>query len=92
MKTITTKQLREDMPNIVRAIKQGNAIKLSYRKQIIGVVQPVNADGNELQRGSAQAISAFLKNTDFGASPQVKNDSRNFEEQMADLRAKDLNK
>ena len=42
MSTITTKQLRDGMAQVVRDLQNGKSVQLSYRHKIIGVLQPVD--------------------------------------------------
>lgn len=78
-KVITTKQLRENMANIVRDLQLGRQIKLSYRHKVIGILQPINH--NEVRepqprRGSPEAIRAALDEIDFDTTPSHFRDSK----------------
>ena len=41
MSIISTKQLRENMPQVIYDLRQGESIQLSYRHSVIGVLQPI---------------------------------------------------
>jgi antitoxin (DNA-binding transcriptional repressor) of toxin-antitoxin stability system len=91
MSTITTKQLRENMPQVVRDLQKGKPIQLSYRHKIIGVLQPAQAIATPLRRGSFTAIQSFLESADFGPIPiDLQTPSLNIKQQIAKLRTHDL--
>lgn len=89
--TITTKQLREQMHQVVRDLAAGKSIRLTYRHKIIGVLQPANPQPIPLRRGSAGAIQNFLHTSSFGPIPsELKNSKLSTKQQMANLRDLDL--
>ena len=91
MTTLTTKQLREQMPEVIRKLRQGESVQLTYRRKVIGTLQPEQTPGKPLRRGSPEAILDFLKHADFGPIPdKLRNDPRSFKEQIAELRDQDL--
>lgn len=92
MDTITTKQLRENMPEVIRTLRSGRPVRLTYRRKPIGTIQP-DQSRTPPQRGSAEAIDqglAALK--DLHVPDAVKNDPRSIKEQLAELRDKKYRK
>jgi antitoxin (DNA-binding transcriptional repressor) of toxin-antitoxin stability system len=91
MTTITTKQLRDDMAQIVRDLQNGKSVQLSYRHKIIGVLQPVSESAKALRRGSSGAIRQFLDTDPFASIPEeLHASSRSFEQEISELRDQDL--
>jgi len=90
MNTITTKQLRENMAQVVRDLKKGNSLELSYRHRVIAVVRPVDPSRSPLRRGSARAVQDFLAHADFGAIPEGLKPQKNFKDEIAVLRQQKL--
>lgn len=89
MRTITTKQLRDNMLQIIDELRVGNSINLSYRHQVIGLLQPVNRPGRALRRGSPEAIRISLQNLQSMLVPNsVQNDFRSIKEQTSVLRSR----
>ena len=89
MSTITTKQLRENMAQVIHDLQLGNSIKLSYRHKVIGVLQPVDAPSQALQRGSPEAIRQGLQNLQSIFVPDsVRHDRRSVKEQISELRSR----
>ncbi len=92
MITISTKQLRQNMAQVVRDLQNGATVQLSYRHKIIGVLEPVAAEPAPERRGSASAIQRFLNSADFGTiSPILRQSNRSFKQELADLRERDIN-
>ena len=88
---INTKQLRENMHQVVRDLAAGKSIQLTYRHRVIGVLQPANAHPVPLHRGSAGAIQNYLHTASFGPIPAALKDSElSAKQQIAKLRARDL--
>lgn len=88
MDTITTKQLRENMSQIIHDLKLGNPIQLSYRHKVIGILQPVDAPSQALRRGSPEAIRHGLKSLRSIVVPDtVRQDPRSVKEQISDYRS-----
>jgi antitoxin (DNA-binding transcriptional repressor) of toxin-antitoxin stability system len=86
MDTLTTKQMRENMPEVIRLLDSGRPVRLTYRHKTIGTIQPAPAAAPP-RRGSAEAVRqglAALK--DLHVPDEVKNDPRNIKEQIAELR------
>lgn len=90
MTTITTKQLREDMPRVVRTLQSGRPITLTYRRQVIGTIQPSDPKAEPLRKGSAAAVLNFLETADFKVAEAVRNDPRSIKEQIAEMRGRDI--
>ena len=87
MTTITTKQLRENMQEVVRELSQGKAIQLSYRRRVIGVIQPQPVSPQPVRRGSPQAVVQGLQGLKNISIPEkLQNDPRSIKEQLADMR------
>ena len=66
MDTITTKQLRENMPEVIRSLQRGRNVQLTYRRKTVGTIQPEQESKREFRRGSSEAILHALKTLDFG--------------------------
>ena len=91
MSIITTKQLRENMSEIMSDLKNGKSVQLSYRRKIIGVLRPVQPAAVPLRRGSAAAVRNFLSTNDFGRIPRnLRASDLSFKQQMKELRRRDL--
>jgi antitoxin (DNA-binding transcriptional repressor) of toxin-antitoxin stability system len=89
MRTITTKQLRDNMSQVIDDLKIGNTISLSYRHKVIGLLQPVDKPGQALRRGSPKAIRQGLKNLKSMMVPiSVQNDSRSLKKQISEIRSR----
>jgi antitoxin (DNA-binding transcriptional repressor) of toxin-antitoxin stability system len=89
MRTITTKQLRDNMSQVIDDLRIGNSISLSYRHKVIGFLQPVDAPGQALRRGTPEAIRRGLQNLQsMMVSNSVQSDSRSVKEQISELRSR----
>lgn len=89
MNTITTKQLRDNMSQVIHDLGLGSSIKLSYRHKVIGILRPVDAPNRALQRGSPEAIRQGLRKLQNVVVPDsVQQDSRSIKEQISELRSK----
>lgn len=89
MSTITTKQLRENMPQVISDLRLGNSIRLSYRHKIIGVLQPVSAPSQALRRGSPESIRQGLQGLrDISVPDTARNNPRSIKEQLQELRSR----
>jgi antitoxin (DNA-binding transcriptional repressor) of toxin-antitoxin stability system len=89
MRTITTKQLRDNMSQVIDDLKIGNTISLSYRHKVIGLLQPVDTPGQALRRGSPEAIRQGLQNLKSMMVPvSVQNDSRSLKKQISEMRSR----
>lgn len=89
MSTITTKQLRENMPQVISDLQKGKSIQLSYRHRIIGILQPAQSSPLPLRRGTQEAISQGLEALQDIHVPEVlRDDSRSMKERLADLRGR----
>jgi antitoxin (DNA-binding transcriptional repressor) of toxin-antitoxin stability system len=89
MSTITTKQLRDNMSQVIHDLSLGNSIQLSYRHKVIGVLQPINAPSQALQRGSPEAIRQGLRSLqDIVVPDSVQHDPRSIKEQISELRSR----
>jgi antitoxin (DNA-binding transcriptional repressor) of toxin-antitoxin stability system len=91
MSTITTKQLRDDMANVVRELQKGKSVQLSYRHKVIGTLQPAARPGAAMRRGSAGAVQRFLSTSPFRGAPQrLQASTKSFKQEIAELRDNDL--
>lgn len=91
MATITTKQLRNDMAQVVRDLQNGKSIQLSYRHKVIGVLQPVGESPKALRRGSSNAVQQFLDVATFGSIPKrLQTSSKSFKQEISEFRDHDL--
>ena len=89
MNTITTKQLRDNMSQVIHDLGLGKSIQLSYRHKVIGVLQPVDAPSQALRRGSPEAIRQGLRSLqDIVVPDSVQHDPRSIKEQVSDLRSR----
>lgn len=84
--TLTTKQLREDMPRAISELQQGNPITLTYRHKVVGTIEPAQVDKPAPRRGDLQAFLEFMKNTDFGWPEHIKNDPRDTVELVKEMK------
>jgi antitoxin (DNA-binding transcriptional repressor) of toxin-antitoxin stability system len=87
MNIITTKQLRDNMSQVISDLRQGRSVQLSYRHSVIGVLQPVQVASQTLRRGSPEAIREGLHGLRGIFIPD--NDSkdiRSIKEQITELR------
>ena len=77
------------MPAAIRALKRGQSIQLTYRRRIIGTLQPHSPASKPLRRGSSEAILQALQSIQDLAIPAVtQQDQRSYKEQLAELRDK----
>lgn len=90
MNTITTKQLRENMPAVIRTLREGKPLRLTYRRKTVGTIEPQPNKGLPLRRGSPEAILHAARTLDFGVPESVKKDTRPIKERIAEMRDKDL--
>lgn len=89
MGTITTKQLRENMSQVIHDLKLGNSVQLSYRHKVIGILQPIDAPRQALRRGSPEAIRQGLQGLQSMVVPDsIRRDPRSTKEQISDLRSR----
>jgi hypothetical protein len=86
MNTITTKQLRHSMAQVIEDLQNGKSVQLSYRRKIIGSLQPA-LSATPGRRGSAHAVAHFLKQADFGSIPtHLQHSGISFKQQINGLR------
>ena len=91
MTSITTKELRENMAQVVRRLRRGEVVQLTYRHEVIGTLQPAAHAPVPLHRGSPEAILGFLETVDFGAvTDDMRDPGRDVKQQIAELRDRDL--
>ncbi len=77
------------MAQVVRDLQDGKSVQLSYRHKVIGVLQPINAPGQPLRRGSPEAIRQGLKNLRSIVVPDlIQHDPRSLKEQVSELRSR----
>jgi antitoxin (DNA-binding transcriptional repressor) of toxin-antitoxin stability system len=87
MSTITTKQLRENMSQVIHDLRQGKSVQLSYRHSIIGVLQPIQVARQTVRRGSPEAIRQGLATLkDLSIPTTISNDTRIIKEQLTEIR------
>ncbi len=87
MGTITTKQLRDNMSQVISDLRQGKSVQLSYRHSIIGVLQPLQEASQTLRRSSPEAIREGLNGLkDMFIPDNASKDTRSIKEQLTDLR------
>lgn len=88
MTTITTKELRENMSQVVRDLKNGKVIALSYRQHVVGILQPVDGATQTLKPGSPEAIQRGLDElrANLQVPKELSDDPRSIKDQLADLR------
>lgn len=90
MDKITTKELRERMPAVIKALREGRTLQITYRRKIVGSLQPQPGVG-ALRRGSPKAIKQFLNTHPFGTIPAaLKRPGLDFKQEMAELRRQDI--
>lgn len=90
MSTITTKQLRENMLQVISDLQKGKSVQLSYRHKIIGILQPAQLTALPLRRGTQEAVSRGLEALQNIHVPErLRDDSRNMKERLAELRARE---
>ncbi len=89
MSVITTKQLRDNMSQVINDLRQGRSVQLSYRHTVIGVLQPVQATSKTLRRGSPEAIRVGLHGLrDIFIPDDTSKDTMGIKEQITELRDK----
>ena len=87
MSTITTKQLRENMPSVIRDLRLGKSVQLSYRHNIIGVLTPIAAAKQTYRAGSPEAIRKSLQNLkEANLIDNDGNETSNLKKQIAEIR------
>lgn len=93
---MTTKQLRQNMPEVVKELAKGNRLELTYRGRVIGVLEPTDAAGQlparPMRRGSPEAILDFIENNTWDVPERVRNDKRPIKEIIAEMRREDWEK
>lgn len=87
MDTITTKKLRENMPQIIHDLRQGKSVQLSYRHSVIGVLQPAQPAQKTIRRGSPESIRRGLQDLQKITVPRhIRNDPRSIKDQTREIR------
>lgn len=86
MQTLTTKQLRENLSAVIDQLKNGQAVQLSYRRKVIGILQPANVQPQALRRGSPEAIRSGLASLQANPGSRSSVDRRSIKEQIAEYR------
>lgn len=77
------------MPRVVRALRHGQPVTLTYRHKVIGTIQPATGGSTPL-RGSPEAIRrGFLALDNLHVPDEVKNDPRSMKQRLAELRERD---
>lgn len=61
MKTITAKELRDNLDNIVRRARAGETIRVTYRSKPAFSIVPEASQQNAPKPGSPEAINIFLQ-------------------------------
>ena len=91
MRIITTKQLRDNMAEVIHNLQKGQSVQLSYRHKVVGILQPVATPPQAERRGSAVAVGQFLSSVDFGTiRPALRETTKSFKQEVAALRQNDL--
>lgn len=91
MSTITTKQLRDNMAEVIRNLEKGQSVQLSYRHKVIGTLQPAKTAAAPERRGAPQTVQAYLERADFGPIPQkLQASPQGFKQQLDELRKQEL--
>ena len=91
MSTLSTKQLRNNMAQVIKDLQRGRSIKLSYRRRVVGVISPIGQSAKATRRGSPAAISQFLASKPFGHIPRKLSQSqKSIKQEIAELRDQDL--
>ena len=62
MNTITAKELRDNLDQIVKRVRRGESIKVTYRSKAAFTLQP-EKPSHPLLPGSAQAMKKFSEET-----------------------------
>ncbi len=86
MQTLTTKQLRENLPTVIEQLRQGYSVQLTYRRKVIGVLQPTERSPEVVRRGSSAAIKSGLAALRQTKPLLKKADERPIKEQIAEYR------
>jgi prevent-host-death family protein len=60
MNTITAKELRDNLDQIVKRVRRGEPIRVTYRSKAAFTLQPEKPSGSLLP-GSAEAMKKFLE-------------------------------
>lgn len=64
MNTITAKELRDNMDEIVKRVRRGETIHVTYRSKPAFTLQPEIAEIGQPEPGSPEAMEAFLRMTE----------------------------
>lgn len=75
------------MAQVIRDLRQGKSVQLSYRHSVIGILQPIQVAHKTPRRGSPEAIRQGLYNLQSRTvSDYASNDLRSIKEQVAEIR------
>ncbi len=59
MKTITAKQLRDNLDEVVKRVRSGEPLRVTYRSKAAFILQPDQPAGT-IEPGSVQAMKLFV--------------------------------
>lgn len=63
MKTITAKELRDNLDQIVQRVRTGETIKVTYRSKPAFILQPEHLIKTSIEQGSQAAMEQFFNET-----------------------------
>lgn len=61
MKTITAKELRDNLNKVVDQVRAGERIRVTYRSKPAFTITPESPSSKRIEPGSNQALKNFLK-------------------------------
>lgn len=61
MKTITAKNLRDNLSEIVKRIDNGESIRVTYRSKSAFMIQPDNTENTSVKPGSRAAMQSYTQ-------------------------------
>lgn len=61
MTTITAKELRDNLDQIVKRVRGGEPIRVTYRSKIAFVIQPDDSKNAFFEPGSQSAMKAYVR-------------------------------
>jgi antitoxin (DNA-binding transcriptional repressor) of toxin-antitoxin stability system len=64
MKTITAKDLRDNLDSVVKKVRLGEAIKVTYRSKPAFILQPDTIKNSGPEPGTPEAMERFIKSAE----------------------------